>query len=677
MNNAHTPGLAYRADIDGLRAIAVLAVVGFHAFPYWVKGGFIGVDVFFVISGFLISTIIFRSLETDRFSVLEFYGRRIRRIFPALLLVLVASYAFGWFALFATEFKQLGKHIAAGAGFVSNFALRAENGYFDTIADTKPLLHLWSLGIEEQFYIVWPLLLWLAWKKGFNLLTITVVVALISFALNVRMVRADTLAAFYSPQTRFWELLAGSALAYGTVYLQDWFSVRARKLDAWLGAVVFAKPPAPDGRTLREVGALVGAFLIGLGLLLVTKERLFPGWWALLPTTGAVLIIAAGPQAWLNRVILASPVLVGVGLISFPLYLWHWPLLSFARIIEGAMPSREVRIAAVALAVLFSWLTYRLIERPVRLSTRRGTITVGLMLMMLAVGYVGYNSYARDGLGFRDAIQAGERVRSQFVGSMWKYVKNDACLKNYPLKGSEDYGWWFCMVSSQEKPTVLLLGTSHANDLYPGLANNPRFAHHTFLSIGTCDAAWVDKTKSVKAIPGFEYSPCVGFRHAEQQELIDGIVQRAGSVQFAILDGLSRTADEDYLQRLKTRIDFLERHRVKVIIVMPHIATDFDIKECFPRPFKDARRNCEMSRAEYGKRTGNIEPVVRYLSRTNPGVVFFSQDDLFCTAEKCALIRDGMPLIRDTYGHISEYGSTELSKLFEAWAATNVPQFLR
>lgn len=147
-----------------MRAIAVLFVVGFHAFPLWIKGGFIGVDIFFVISGYLISTIIIVGLERNNFSFIEFYTRRIKRIFPALLLVLISSFAFGWFVLLADEYKQLGKHIAGGAGFVSNYLFWNESGYFDNAAETKPLLHLWSLGIEEQFYIIWPLLLWLAWR---------------------------------------------------------------------------------------------------------------------------------------------------------------------------------------------------------------------------------------------------------------------------------------------------------------------------------------------------------------------------------------------------------------------------------------------------------------------------------------------------------------------------------
>lgn len=197
----------YRPDIDGLRAVAILSVVGFHAFPATIRAGFVGVDIFFVISGFLISTIIYGNLERNTFSFVEFYSRRIRRIFPALLIVLIASFVFGWFALLGDEYKQLGKHIAAGAGLVSNFVLRSEGGYFDTAAEAKPLLHLWSLGIEEQFYIVWPLLIWAAWKTRFNFLTITVSLALISFALNLRWVHKDAIIAFYSPQSRFWELL--------------------------------------------------------------------------------------------------------------------------------------------------------------------------------------------------------------------------------------------------------------------------------------------------------------------------------------------------------------------------------------------------------------------------------------------------------------------------------------
>ena len=194
--------LSYRPDIDGLRGIAVLSVVGYHAFPSRVRGGFAGVDVFFVISGYLISSIILSSLARQRFSLGEFYMRRIRRIFPALLLVLAACTIAGWFTLMPGEYKQLGRHVAGGAGFVSNFVLWREAGYFDPAARLKPLLHLWSLGIEEQFYLVWPALVYLVWKQrklGWALAS----VVLISFAFNIRTTSLDVVAAYYSPITRF------------------------------------------------------------------------------------------------------------------------------------------------------------------------------------------------------------------------------------------------------------------------------------------------------------------------------------------------------------------------------------------------------------------------------------------------------------------------------------------
>lgn len=213
--NSSTASISkYRPDIDGLRALAVIAVVCFHAFPNRMPGGFVGVDVFFVISGYLISRIIFENMERSEFSFPEFYIRRINRIFPSLIVVLVSSFAFAWLALLADEFKVLGKHIAAGALFISNFALSGEVGYFDRAAELKPLPHLWSLSIEEQFYIVWPLLLWMAWQRRFNILTITVFLLIASLVLNVQNIQIDPVSAYYSPITRFWELLSGGILAW-------------------------------------------------------------------------------------------------------------------------------------------------------------------------------------------------------------------------------------------------------------------------------------------------------------------------------------------------------------------------------------------------------------------------------------------------------------------------------
>ena len=252
---------AYRRDIDGLRAIAVLSVVVFHAFPDRLPGGYVGVDVFFVISGYLISGLISKQLARDRFSFADFYARRIKRILPALLVVLAACYAFGWIALLPDEYKQLGKHIAAGMGFVSNFALWNEAGYFDASASSKPLLHLWSLGIEEQFYLVWPLALWCFAKMRRGTLGLIVGVGAISFAINLATVHESPVAAFYSPLSRFWELQLGCLLALLTSHWEP------------------NRNPMP--RKVADSLSIAGAVALGLSVALFDTRLAFPGAWAL------------------------------------------------------------------------------------------------------------------------------------------------------------------------------------------------------------------------------------------------------------------------------------------------------------------------------------------------------------------------------------------------------------
>lgn len=470
-NDKHLHGSGYRPDIDGLRAVAVLSVVIFHAFPGLLRGGFVGVDIFFVISGFLISTIIVGNLRRDRFSFAEFYGRRIRRIFPALLLVLIASDALGWFALLADEYQQLGKHTAGGAGFVSNFVLWGESGYFDSTAESKPLLHLWSLGIEEQFYIVWPLLLWAAWKARVNLLLATAAIGLASFGLNIATVGDDTIAAFYSPQTRFWELLVGAGLACAA----------AHKTQA---------PTLGDG--LANALSLAGSALIVSGIALIDKERQFPGGWAMLPTVGAALVIAAGSRAWLNRVVLANRVLVWFGLISFPLYLWHWPLLSFARILEAAPPTRGMRIAAIAASIGLAWLTFRLIERPIRFGSHRQAKALALLVLMTLIGTAGYYGYRQGGFpgtGYRDPARTDYSNYFRNSPPSYQYLKTHGIFEKY--RSQCDFYDMEKLRSGQTTTiprqsldeacykrdaryakSVFLWGDSHAQQFYFGLKNH-------------------------------------------------------------------------------------------------------------------------------------------------------------------------------------------------------------
>ena len=439
----------YRSDIDGLRAVAVLGVVASHAFPRLLQGGFTGVDVFFVISGFLISSIIFESLDNGAFSFAEFYVRRIKRIFPALVLVIAATYAVGWFVLLPDEFRRLSKHIVAGVAFVSNIALWREAGYFDVSTATKPLLHLWSLGIEEQFYLFWPALLWIAWKARFSRIALIGLTVIVSFGLNVRGIDTDSTATFYSPLTRLWELSCGSLLAWCVMYPPRVFAIWSAKVgdDVW---------PA--------LASAAGVALLAASYVGIRQSAAYPGALALFPVGGAVLLIAAGQRAWINRAILSNRVMVWFGLISYPLYLWHWPLLAFARVVRGGEVSSELRLAAVGLAIGLAWLTYRFIETPIRFGGYGNRKALALATTLATVGIVGFVTYRADGFGWRFPA-----IIQQLAAYQYDYrpdYREGSCFLE-PAQNSAAFAK--CDDGSlAQRPTLLLWGDSHAAHLYPG-----------------------------------------------------------------------------------------------------------------------------------------------------------------------------------------------------------------
>jgi peptidoglycan/LPS O-acetylase OafA/YrhL len=386
---SHT--ISYRPEIDGLRAFAVISVVVFHAFPNLIKGGFIGVDIFFVISGFLITGHIFEKLDEDRFEFLDFYARRIRRIFPALILVMISSLAFGWFALLADEYAKLGEHVAGGAAFILNFMLVYEAGYFDTAAETKPMLHLWSLAVEEQFYIFWPAFLWIAWRFKFNLLTITILVAIMSFYLNIRFVQSKPIQTFFWPVGRLWELLSGSAVAWLLLYESEALSRIRLGIDRILLKIIYSKKITADGSTFSNLTSIFGILFLIFGVFGINEDLAFPSQWTLIPVLGAILIIMAGSKALFSRLFLMNKLAIWFGLISYPLYLWHWPILSYLKIIEGDSQNINLRGAVLVLSISLAWLTYKYIEAPIRfgmLKRRISAFLIGFSLFL--VGVSGY-----------------------------------------------------------------------------------------------------------------------------------------------------------------------------------------------------------------------------------------------------------------------------------------------
>ncbi|MBI3553520.1 MAG: acyltransferase [Elusimicrobia bacterium] len=414
--------LTYRPDIDGLRAVAVLLVVVFHATLRYLPGGYVGVDVFFVISGFLISSIILKELMAGNFSFARFYARRIRRIFPALAAVLAGAWLIGWFLLYKNpiEYATLGMHIAAGAGFLSNILLWRDSGYFDTAAAAKPLLHLWSLGIEEQFYILWPLFLVLFWRRR-RAAWLIAAALIASLAASVWQTPRNPVAAFYLPHSRWWELMIGGGLAYVCLY--------------HAGAVSSYR----SRNALRNFGSALGLAAIVLAGRLLSKESPFPGRLALIPTLGAALVILAGEGAWVNKSLLARRPMIWVGLISYPLYLWHWPLLfachtlTTAANIAGARERLAV-LGTIALSFLLSQLTYRFLEKPVRFgaAARGAAVTAALCACVAVMGALGYVTSAQGGLRMRYPA-----LLRPFLNFSYEYkasFRNDTCLLSPPEK---------------------------------------------------------------------------------------------------------------------------------------------------------------------------------------------------------------------------------------------------
>ncbi len=428
----------YRPDIDGLRAIAVLAVVAFHAFPTAAPAGFLGVDVFFVISGFLITGILIDSInDTGRLDLWGFYRRRIRRIFPALIVVLSSCLVAGFALLWPVDFRELGHETLAGALFYANIQFWLDTGYFDQAAATKPLLHLWSLGVEEQFYLVWPPALW-AFRGGREGRTLIIVaIGAVSFLIAASLTDDHPAAAFYLPIPRFWELMAGAALATTTRGLSGSASTIASIL----------------GLGLLVVG------LVGFGVNAETT------WWRLVPVAGASLMIAAGPTNGVNRSILGNPVMVSMGKISYPLYLWHWPLLVFLRLRDHDTPG--ARLLAVVVSLGLAIATYVLIERPTqRLEKRIPWVLAPLCGALALVAIAGQMDFERAGLPMRFPAAVQPYLDNQFHWSI--DARSGLCWRTDGIDPVQ-----FPMVctpqSTKERRTIWIWGDSYAARLYPGL----------------------------------------------------------------------------------------------------------------------------------------------------------------------------------------------------------------
>ncbi|TYQ03401.1 UNVERIFIED_ORG: peptidoglycan/LPS O-acetylase OafA/YrhL [Zoogloea ramigera] len=647
------PHPAYRADIDGLRALAVLSVVLYHAFPARLPGGFAGVDIFFVISGFLIGSILIAGIEQGSFRFADFYVRRVRRIFPALILVLAATMLFGWFALFPDEYKMLGTHVLAGAGFFSNFFLWSEVGYFDTAADTKPLLHLWSLGIEEQFYIVWPVLMWLAWRRGVSVLTLALSVLVLSFAINLAGVHKFPSATFYSPASRVWEMLFGTVLAYLSVHRIRLFIGARRDGHDHAGASEHTTLFELGSAQVRNVASVAGLLLIVAALALLRADRHFPGGWALLPVLGATLLIAAGPQALCNRLLLSNRVAVWLGLISYPLYLWHWPLLAFARIVESGLPSAKVRGCAVLAAVVLAWLTYRLVERPLR-GARNGRIKVAVLAAaMLALVAVAAAIYAGNGWPQRASV-VDNALQQQDLVIVEDKANAAACKQRYGFASLYEY----CLLDQPARdPTVLLIGDSHGYHLVAGLTRYYRSQGENLWYLGTRTPFLGMPDRG----DGYQKATPMMLKLALETPGIKTVIVSTNVKLYTYnADGVALVA------AMRETVRQLLAAGREVILVYDAPALDFEPRGCLRRAGVASSRtniDCAMPRAVFDQNVAAHKPAWDALLKEFPQVQVFDTAAPLCDAKRCHAMIGTTLMYRDNH-HLSYRGDLYMGELF-------------
>ncbi len=648
----------YRPDIDGLRALAVLAVLIFHAFPSALPGGFVGVDIFFVISGYLITTILLKQMETHQFSLAHFYAQRIKRIFPALATVLIFCLWVGWIALSSGEYKQLGRYTAGGAAFLNNFLFWRDAGYFDTAAATKPLLHLWSLAIEEQFYLIWPLLLLICHKLSrttFKARSKVVLIGAIfctSLIYSYQLVARDLTADFYSPFARSWELIVGATLAY---WHQQSSTLSLSKRISLLLAVI-------------------GGCLLVAGMTLIDHTRAFPGLWALLPTLGTACLIAAGPSSYINRQWLASRPLVSIGLISYPLYLWHWPLLTFARIFEGQTPTVIVRCLLLLASAGLAFLTYQLIERPIRFpnnhrKTSKAVVSL-LCVIMLVLLVVGYAITRNEGLPFRHYQRLNADSSSIVLGGDRGLLKH-AC--GMPKNIASQFEW--CL--SQDKttpPNFAVIGDSKGEALYYGLARESR-QDENWMMLGSFPTFKLQKDTQPPnllelALRQLERDPSIqtivlvsSYRHLFPTDHINGFIKKNYS-------------DADIEQAVEAQSEVLQRlqqanKKVAFVIDNPTLP---DPSSCIEGEmtslpvlnrllYRAANPNCQMTYTNHLVGTAAYQQFIKQLARRNPAVIIFNPAPLLCDipANKCTY-HEAKHFLYSYGDHISDYANSKIAK---------------
>ena len=609
--------MKYRSDIDGLRALAIIPVILYHAGIKLFSGGYVGVDVFFVISGYLITLIITEEIKQERFTIKDFYERRIRRIFPALFVVILFCLIAGTIFILPSDFKNFGKSIIATTLFVANIFFWKKTDYFAEAAETKPLLHTWSLSVEEQFYLIFPIILLFIHRYYQGRWKIFLLpAAALSLVLSICGVYYYPSATFFLIPARAWELLLGSFLALGLF-------------------------PQIHNQRLKDIASIAGLMLIALAVFQFSEITPFPGAYALFPCFGAALIIYAGKDGTsiVGRII-GHRSIVFIGLISYSLYLWHWPLIVFAKQIFYDEHNDLITASILILSFIMAVLSWKYIEHPFRkkgtLKQRKRLFVTATIVMLISV-VSGYTTRARDGWSdrFGDNLISFDFDRS-------KYNLNTCFLND-----NQHYDEWkgeSCFLQTGKTSNTLLWGDSFAAHYVPGIEENNGLINSNILQYTAGGCA-----------PAFNYDPkfqrqCKSFS-ANIYDIISNykieVVVMSADWDLALKYGLS-------YEGIKSTIDLLRKEGVKVVVIGQSPRFNHSVQYISNKHRIQGRDVFESS---ISLDLDTINSKLREITGSNS---FIDPSEFFCTMQKCRF-----KSAEDFYfwddGHFTTYGSSQIS----------------
>ncbi|WP_162683483.1 acyltransferase family protein [Rhodobacteraceae bacterium DSL-40] len=643
--------LKYRPEIDGLRAISVISVIIFHAGFSAPRGGFLGVDIFFVISGFLITTIIINDLDSGGFSFLKFYERRARRILPALIVVTLCCLPFAWLWLLPEDMKNFSQSLVGVATFTSNVIFWRETGYFDTAADLKPMLHTWSLAVEEQYYIIFPIIMILIFRLGRRFASASLIAMFVVSLAGAEWAAYNAPSAnFYLLPTRGWELLIGS---FSALYLHN----RRRR---------------SRHRIPAAIAEIFGLLMIGIALFVYTKDTPHPSAYTLLPTLGAALIIIfSRPGSPVQR-ILGSRLLAGIGLISYSLYLWHFPVFAFYRYRTSSEPSEGPWLVLIAAIVALSYLSWKYVETPFRNRQRipRRVVFAGSVVSLAAIAVLGGGGQLTHGYAFRPQMQA--------VAINTPTVRMVNCFNAGMRNISQIEAGDICTVGGSNIHTAII-GDSHAGALIDAIGD---------MGKGEGAGFWTFSDAYCAPAIGFvlnKYgSGCDAKRRASFEKIVENkdvsnviLVANWGiytqgwrdklSPSAATLDGVRYEDTSRNPELLKKALDdtvaYLKANGKNVYIVGPvpefpaQVYPFVEKSNLFRRPINPD--DLAVTRSDYDKRNAEAFAI---LSQIN-GVHLIPIQDLFCDSKMCrAISGTGTPLFSDT-NHVNRTGADMVAAL--------------